>query len=210
MNSCPGHNFFVLWSRHTIFGIWVYHYETMCHVYSWPLYDLDLWPQDKKYQFFNMNSCLGHNFFVLCHRHPVFGRWMHHHAMMCHVLCLSVCPSACFNSCLGHNFFVLWSMHTISSIFVYQYERMYCIHSWPIYDLWPYDLEFDLNVKGISSLTWIIFGMWVYHHEKMCHLHSWSQYNLDLNVKVKLEGFLTCICVRAISSLIKLQCLKWA
>ena len=49
-------------------------------------------------------------------------------------------------------------------------------------------LTFDLNVKGISSLTWIIFGMWVYHHEKMCHLHSWSLYNLDLDLKVKLIG----------------------
>ena len=26
------------------FGIWVYHHETTCWVYSWPKYDLDPWP----------------------------------------------------------------------------------------------------------------------------------------------------------------------
>ena len=114
----------------------------MYHVYWWPLYDLDLWPRDQKYKFFNMNLCPGHKFFVLCHRHPVFGTWMHHHATMYHVLCLYVCPSVCVNSCLGHNFFVLWRTHIIFSIWVYQYERMYCIHSWPTCDLWPYDLDF--------------------------------------------------------------------
>ena len=57
-------------------------------------------------------------------------------------VCLSVCPSVCVNSCLGHNVFVLWRTHTIFSIWVYQYERMYCIHSWPTCDLWPYDLDF--------------------------------------------------------------------
>ena len=30
---------------HTLFGIWVHHHGTMCCIHSWPLYDLDLWPQ---------------------------------------------------------------------------------------------------------------------------------------------------------------------
>ena len=43
MNLCLGKIVFALWHRHTIFGTWVYHYETTCCVHSWPLYDLDLW-----------------------------------------------------------------------------------------------------------------------------------------------------------------------
>ena len=33
------------WHIHTIFGTWVYHYGTMCHIHSWTLSVLDFWPQ---------------------------------------------------------------------------------------------------------------------------------------------------------------------
>ena len=31
--------FFLIWHCYTIFGTWVYHHETMCHVSSWSRYD---------------------------------------------------------------------------------------------------------------------------------------------------------------------------
>ena len=48
---CSGHSLFVLWYSHTMLGMWVYHHGTctMCRVHSWPLYDLDLWPQYQNY-----------------------------------------------------------------------------------------------------------------------------------------------------------------
>ena len=33
------------WHIHTIFGTWVYHYGTMCHIHSWTLSVLDFWSQ---------------------------------------------------------------------------------------------------------------------------------------------------------------------
>ena len=48
MALCSGHSHtvhIVLWLSHTMFGTWVYHHGMKCHVHSWPLYDLDLWPQ---------------------------------------------------------------------------------------------------------------------------------------------------------------------
>ena len=120
------------------------------------------------YQLFNMNSCPGHKFFVLCHRHPVFGTWMHHHATMYHVLCLSV------------RLFVLICVQAITSLFFdvrISYLAYGCINMRGciayIHDLHvTFDhmtLTFDLKVKGISFLTWIIFGILVYHHERMFH-----------------------------------------
>ena len=166
MNSCP--NFFVIWGRHTILGKWVYQYETMCRVYWWPLYDLDLWPQCQNYSFFNWNSCPGHNFFVLCHMHPVFGTWMHHHETMCHVLCLSVrlrvliraITSLFFDVCIPY---LAYGCINMRGCIAYIHDLHVTFNHMT--------LTFDLKVKGISFLTWIIFGMWVYHHEKVYHLH---------------------------------------
>ena len=33
------------WHSHTIFGTWMYHYGTMCHIHSWTLSVLDFCPQ---------------------------------------------------------------------------------------------------------------------------------------------------------------------
>ena len=46
---CSGHICFVLWHSYTIFGTWVFHHGTMCHIHSWHLYDLDLWPSYQNY-----------------------------------------------------------------------------------------------------------------------------------------------------------------
>ena len=66
-----GHSFCVLWHNHTIFGTWVYHHEIMCHMHSWSLYGLDLWPQYPNY-IFTMNLCFGKIVFALWHRHTKF------------------------------------------------------------------------------------------------------------------------------------------
>ena len=36
MALCSCLSFFVLWQSHTLFGTWVYHHGTMCHVHLWP------------------------------------------------------------------------------------------------------------------------------------------------------------------------------
>ena len=58
---CLGLTFFVLWHSHTLLCMWVYHHGTMCHIQSWTLYDLDLWPQYQNYIFtmnLNLARCL--------------------------------------------------------------------------------------------------------------------------------------------------------
>ena len=44
-DSCPAHNFFMVWHWLTIFGTWMYHHQTMCQVHSWSRFNVDLWPQ---------------------------------------------------------------------------------------------------------------------------------------------------------------------
>ena len=41
-DSCPAHNFFMVWHWLTIFGTWVYHHETMCRVHSLLHHALDI------------------------------------------------------------------------------------------------------------------------------------------------------------------------
>ena len=38
-----GFSLFVLWHTHTLFGTWVNHHGTMCHIHTWTMFDLDLW-----------------------------------------------------------------------------------------------------------------------------------------------------------------------
>ena len=70
MTSCSGHSFFVLRHSYTIFGMWVCHHWTMCHIHSCPLYVLDQWPSCQNYIFIT-NLCLGK--IVFAHRHTKFG-----------------------------------------------------------------------------------------------------------------------------------------
>ena len=74
MALCLGHSFFVYWYSHTISGTWVFHHRIMCHIHSWTLYDLDLWPQYQHY-IFTMNLSMGKIIFALWHRHTKFGTW---------------------------------------------------------------------------------------------------------------------------------------
>ena len=84
-DSCPAHNFFMVWHWLTIFGTWVYHHERMCRLHSWSRYDLELWPQGQIYRVFDMFSCQAHNFLMVWHWLTIFGTWMYHHQTMCRV-----------------------------------------------------------------------------------------------------------------------------
>ena len=84
-DSCPAHNFFMVWHWLTIFGTWVYHHETMCRIHSWSRYDLELWPQAQINRIFDMFSCPAHNFFMVWHWLTIFGTWMYHYQTMCRV-----------------------------------------------------------------------------------------------------------------------------
>ena len=64
-DSCPAHNFFMVWHWLTILGTWVYPHKTMCRVHLWSRYDLELWPQGQIYRVFDMFSCPAHNFFLI-------------------------------------------------------------------------------------------------------------------------------------------------
>ena len=59
---------FCLWHCHTMFGTWVYHHGTICCIHSWPLYDLDLWPQYQNL-YFHHEFKSGKIVFALWHRH---------------------------------------------------------------------------------------------------------------------------------------------
>ena len=67
-----------LWHSHTIYVTWVYHHGTMCHIHSWPLYDLNLWSQYQNY-YFIMNLCMGKIVFTFWHRHTKIGICLYHH-----------------------------------------------------------------------------------------------------------------------------------
>ena len=64
-DSCPAHNFFLVWLSLTIFGTWVYHYKTMCRAHSWSWYDIDIWPQGQICSVFDMISCPAYNYLFL-------------------------------------------------------------------------------------------------------------------------------------------------
>ena len=71
--------FFVLWHiSHTMFGMWVYHHGTMCHMHSWPLYDLDLSHQYESY-IFTMNLSLARLTLLFDIGIPHFGIRVYHH-----------------------------------------------------------------------------------------------------------------------------------
>ena len=123
-DSCPAHNFFMVWHWLTIFGTWVYHHETMCRGHSWSRYDLELWPQGQIYRVFDMFSYPAHNFFMVWNWLTIFGTWMYHHETMCRLYSwfsydLELWPQGqiyrVFDmfSCPAHNFFLNWHWLTI-------------------------------------------------------------------------------------------------
>ena len=56
------------------FGMWVYHHGTMCRVHSWPLDNLDLWPQYQNY-IFTLNLSLARLSLLFNIGKPNFGIW---------------------------------------------------------------------------------------------------------------------------------------
>ena len=71
MTICSDHSFFVLLRHHILFGTWVYTHWTMCNIFSWSLYDLDLWPQYQNY-IFSPWIC-----FALWHKHTKHVVYFH-------------------------------------------------------------------------------------------------------------------------------------
>ena len=149
-DSCPAHNFLWVWHWLTIFGTWVYHHETMCHVHIWSLFDIGLWSQGQIYRVFDMFSCPAHNFFMVWQWLTIFGTWMYHHETMCHVHSwsrydLELWPQGqiyrVFDmfSCPAHKFFLDWHWLTILGTWMYHHQTMCRVHSWPRFnvDLWP-------------------------------------------------------------------------
>ena len=80
-DSCPAHNYFLVWHWLTIFGTWVYHHKKMCRVHSWFKYDLEFWPQGQIYRDFDMFLYLANNYFLL----TIFGTWIYYNEEMWHV-----------------------------------------------------------------------------------------------------------------------------
>ena len=79
MALCSGLSFFIFWHSHTLFGMWVYHHGTICHVDSWTLNDLDRWPQYQNY-IFTMDISLAR---CLCSLTLAYQRWFLHETMLC-------------------------------------------------------------------------------------------------------------------------------
>ena len=82
MALCSSHSFLVLWNSHMMFGTWVYHHGTMCRVYSWPLYDLDLWPQFQT-NIFTINLSLARLSLLFDIGILNFGIWVYYHNTIC-------------------------------------------------------------------------------------------------------------------------------
>ena len=131
MASCSGHSFFVLWYSHTKFGTWVYHHGMMCNIHSWPLYDLDLWPQYHQNYIFTMNLCMGKTVFPLWHRHTKL--WHGCIAMGQHV----------------------WTRCLPSVVFGIS-NKIFFVYLWPLSYLWPWPL---INIGIWYRLP--MFGVWV-------------------------------------------------
>mgnify|MGYP003686137055 CR=1 FL=1 len=60
-----------------ISGTWMHHHKIMCHIHSWPLYDLDLWPQYQHY------ICFWRRSFLDWCRHTKFSKRVFHHETTC-------------------------------------------------------------------------------------------------------------------------------
>ena len=145
LSSCPtrARNLCLLKHWHTIFGTLVYHNKLMCRVYSWSWYDIDLCPQGQINRDFDMASCSGLSFFVLCH--TIFGKWVYNHGTMCHIHSwplydLDIWPQyqnyvSFLNVCLGKIVFALWHWYTKFGKWMYHHATTCCLHSWPRYDL---------------------------------------------------------------------------
>ena len=148
--------------RHTVFGSWVYHYETMCHIHSWSWYDVDLWPQGQIYRvltFLHVQPISS-----VWHWHIIFGTWVNLHDPNTTLTFWPPCQiyrSFDMALCSGHNFLVFWQSHTIFGTSVYHHGAMCHIHSEPLhdFDLWPqyrnYTFTMNVFVCGFSFFNYM-------------------------------------------------------
>ena len=119
LDSYPGHNICSMLVGTCIpFSANGYHIETMCHLHSWPLYDLDPWSQGKNYTCsFDSYMPLWSISFVLLHRYTIFSKWVDHNETMC---CIHSWPLNEFDPwSQGQNYRFLTCIHikAITSLF---------------------------------------------------------------------------------------------
>ena len=77
---------------HTLFGKWVHHHEIMCRVHSWSWYNIDLSTQGQIYRVNYMALGSGHNIFILCQSHTMFGMSVSVWYYLSQTFLTSVCP----------------------------------------------------------------------------------------------------------------------
>ena len=121
--------FFVLWLSHSIFGKWVYHHRTICHIHSWPLYDIDLLPQYQNY-IFTVNLFMVKVFFAFWHMHIKFVTRVYHHDTTCCVHSW-LCPFWFLSEFIvSLEKFSIMNLETITGegLQILTYTR----HSWPL------------------------------------------------------------------------------
>ena len=124
MALCSGLSIFVFWHSHTLFGTWVYHHGTMCHVHSWTLYDLDLWPQYQNY-IFTMDLSLARCLCSLTKAYQILAYGcitMRKHVE--YILYLSM--TLTFDLYVGGGEYPFWVLLTIFILFILVYLEITC------------------------------------------------------------------------------------
>ena len=166
------HNFFLVWHWFTLFGIWGYHHDTKCRVYSWSRYDLELWPQSQIYRGFDMFSCPVHNFLGVWHWLTIFGTWVNHHETMCRV-----------HSWSRYNL-DLWPQGQIYRLLGHIRLLLSCLHVRPVTSVC-----FDIGISYLTHGSITMRGCVKYIHDTVT--------TLTFDPKVKLIGFMSWVCVQA-------------
>ena len=132
-SSSACHRFFcpLTLSYHIWFTL-VYHHRMMCHIHSWPLYDLVLWPQYQNYMC-TMNLCLGKIFFFLWHGHTKFGIWVSpHETTYCVTFLTSIWPWPLIYMWMAVLFLV--SFTKVFFVFIYILKVVLCTKGSTFYE----------------------------------------------------------------------------
>ena len=157
---CPALNFISVWCWLTIFGKWVYHNETMCHVHSWFWYDVDLWPQGL-YSVNDMFSSPAHNYFLFWLWLTIFGTCIYHHERMYCVHSWSRYDVDLWPQGKIYRVFLVCSYLTWTSVcfdigLPYLAHESNTMRECVVYVHDPDNiLTFDLKVKFIGFMTWL-------------------------------------------------------
>ena len=109
--------------------------------------------------------------------------------------------------CPARNYFLIWHWLTIFDTWVYYHEKMWHEHScsWFDFDLWPqgqiYWLLSCLHVRPVTSVSFYIGIPYLAHGS--ITMRECDKYirdpdtTLTSDLKVKLMGFMTWLCVQA-------------